>query len=77
MKEYNIKRHYESEHKRTFDCLTGELKKRKISNLKAYLIGQRNIFNVKCIRNESGVRSSCIVAEIIAKQGGLLQTQIL
>jgi hypothetical protein len=40
---------------------------RKISNLKASLIGQQNIFNVKCNRNESGVRASYVVAEIIAK----------
>jgi hypothetical protein len=31
------------------------------------LIGQQNIFNVKCIRNESEVRASYVVAEIIAK----------
>jgi hypothetical protein len=47
MKEYNIKRHYESKHKGKFDCLTGELRKRKFSNMKASLIGQQNIFNVK------------------------------
>jgi hypothetical protein len=38
MKEYNIKLHYESEHKGKSDCLTGKLMKRKISNLKASLI---------------------------------------
>jgi hypothetical protein len=55
MKEYKIKCHYESERKAEICCLTSELRKRKISNLKASLIGQQNIFNVKCIRNESGV----------------------
>jgi hypothetical protein len=52
MKEYNIKRHYESEHKGKLDCLTGELRKKKTGNFKASLIGKQNIFNVKCIRNE-------------------------
>jgi hypothetical protein len=33
------------------------------------LISQQNIFNVKCIRNESGVRAGYVVAEIIAKTG--------
>jgi hypothetical protein len=33
------------------------------------LIGPQNIFNVKCIRNESGVRASYVVAEKIAKTG--------
>jgi hypothetical protein len=33
MKEYNLKRRYGSKHKGKFDCLTGELRKRKISNL--------------------------------------------
>jgi hypothetical protein len=69
MKEYNIKRHYESKNKGKFYCLTGELMKRKISNLKTSLVGQQDIFNVKFIRNESGVRASCVVAEIIAKAG--------
>jgi hypothetical protein len=77
MKDYNIKRHYESEHKGTFDCLTGELMKRKISNLKASLIGQQNIFNVKCIRNESGVRASYVVAEIIAKTGSFTDSEFV
>jgi hypothetical protein len=40
MKEYNIKHHYKSEREGEFDCLTGELRKREISNLKASLIGQ-------------------------------------
>jgi hypothetical protein len=69
MKEYNIKRHYDSEHKGKLDCLTGELWKRKTSNLEPFLIGQQNI-NIKCIRNESGVCASYVVAEIIAKTGG-------
>jgi hypothetical protein len=67
MKEYNIKRHYESEHKGKFYCLTGELWKRKISNLKASFIDQQNIFNVKCIRDESGVHASYVVTKIITK----------
>jgi hypothetical protein len=66
MKEYNIKCHYDSEHIGKFYCLTGELRKRKISNLKASLISQQNIFNVNCICNESGVHASYVVAEIIA-----------
>jgi hypothetical protein len=69
VEEYNIKRNYKSAHKGKFDCLTGELRKWKLRNLKASLIGQQNIFNVKCIRNESEVRASYIVAEIIAKTG--------
>jgi hypothetical protein len=37
--------------------------------LKASLIGQQNIFIIKCICNESGVCASYVVAEIIAKTG--------
>jgi hypothetical protein len=77
MKEYNIKRHYDSKHKGKFDCLTGELRKRKTSNLNASLIGKQIIFDVKCIRDESGVRDSYVVAETIAKTQGLLPTQNL
>jgi hypothetical protein len=67
MKGHNTKCHYENEHKGKFDCLSGELRKRKISNVKASLIGQQDIFNVKCICNESRVHASYVVAEIIAK----------
>jgi hypothetical protein len=69
IKEYNIKCHCESEHLGKFDCITAEFRKRKVSNFEASLIGQQNIFNVKCNRNESGVRSSYVVAKIIAKSG--------
>jgi hypothetical protein len=40
MKQYNIRRHYESERKGKCDCLTSELRKRKVSNFKASLIFQ-------------------------------------
>jgi hypothetical protein len=67
MKEYNIKRHYEGEHKGKIDCLTGELRKRENQQFERVFGWSTNIFNVKCIRNESGVRASYVVTEIIAK----------
>jgi hypothetical protein len=56
MKEYNIKRHYESEHKGKFDFVTGELKKRKIGNLKASSIGQETSSTLNTfVMNQEGM----------------------
>jgi len=67
VKEYNVKRHYETEHKLKFDTLTGDLKQIKINNFKSSLNNQKNSFKLQHNQNESGVRASFIVAEMIAK----------
>lgn len=69
VKEYNLKRHYDTEHKAKFDCLEGEIRKRKISTLKSSLQNQQNIFKVVADNSESNVRASYRVAEILAKSG--------
>lgn len=69
VKEYNLKRHYDTEHKAKFDCLEGEIRKRKISTLKSSLQSQQNIFKVVADNSESNVRASYRVAEILAKSG--------
>ena len=69
VKEYNLKRHYDTEHKTKFDCLEGESRKNKIINLKSSLKNQQNTFKVVTDKSESAVRASYKVAEIIAKHG--------
>jgi len=43
MKENNIKRHYDSEHKSTFENIIGDLRKIKVNHLKSLLNSQQNI----------------------------------
>jgi hypothetical protein len=71
MKECSNAHHYESEHKQNFYSFTAELRKKEI-NLKGFLIGQQNIFKVKCIYDDSGVCATCIMAVIVAKTGRLV-----
>jgi len=64
--EYNVKRHYETEHKLKFDTLTGDLGQIKIKYFKSSLTNQQNSFKLQHHQNESGVRASFVVAEMIA-----------
>jgi hypothetical protein len=68
-KEYNLKRHYDSEHKTKFAFLVGDLRKHEINALKSSVKNQQNVFKVQVQSNESGVRASLRVAEILAKSG--------
>ncbi|CAH2108321.1 unnamed protein product [Euphydryas editha] len=68
-KEYNVKRHYDSEHKAKFASLAGDLRKNKINALKSAVKKQQNVFKVQAQNNESSVRASLRVAEILAKSG--------
>lgn len=55
VKEYNLKRHYDIEHKTKFECLEGESRKKKIINLKSSLKNQQNTFKVVTDKSESAV----------------------
>ncbi|CAH1173813.1 unnamed protein product [Phaedon cochleariae] len=68
-KEYNVKRHYDTEHKTKFACLVGDGRKIKINSLKSSMKNQQNVFKVQIQNNESNVRASIRVAEILAKSG--------
>ncbi|CAH1634822.1 unnamed protein product [Spodoptera littoralis] len=68
-KEYNLKRHYDTEHKVKFACLVGESRKTKINALKSSVKNQQNVFKVQVQSNESSIRASLRVAEILAKSG--------
>jgi len=62
MKEYNIKRHYDSEHKSTFENIIGDLKKIKVNHFKSLLNSQQNIFKKQISQNKSIVRASYVVS---------------
>jgi hypothetical protein len=47
----------------------GDLRKNKINVFKSSVKNQQNVFKVQVQSNESGVRASLTVAEILAKSG--------
>lgn len=63
------KRHNDSEHKGKYACLIGESRGNKISALKSSVKQQQNSMKVQVQTNESVVRASLRVAEILAKAG--------
>lgn len=47
MIEYNVRQHYENEHKAKFENLTGELRKTKTKHFLTLLYSQQNVSNIK------------------------------
>ncbi|XP_077307209.1 general transcription factor II-I repeat domain-containing protein 2-like [Lithobates pipiens] len=68
-KEYNLRRHYETQHKDKYDCLVGEVRKGKILKLKNTLTAQQNTFVKQKQLNISSLRASFQVAKLIARTG--------
>ncbi|KAB0803137.1 hypothetical protein PPYR_02406 [Photinus pyralis] len=65
-KLYNIKRHYE-QHKTKFDQYEGLLRREKLKELKSKLKNQQLMFTRPMQENESAVRASYALSEMIAK----------
>ncbi|XP_045501701.1 general transcription factor II-I repeat domain-containing protein 2-like [Colias croceus] len=68
VKEYNIKRHYESKHSSKFAHLQGQLRIDKVETLKKQLKKQQNSFHKQNEDSEASVRVSYIISEKIAKK---------
>lgn len=68
-KEYNLQRHYDSQHKIKYGCLLGNLRMSEISKLKLSLSNQQNFFTKINNENEAGVRAGYKVAYLIAQAG--------
>jgi hypothetical protein len=62
-KEYNIKRHHETNH---LSSLQGQSRKDKINQLQKCLTQQQNLFKVAALRSDTAVRASYVVSEILA-----------
>lgn len=69
LKEYNIKRHYESKHKVKYDSLYGQLRKIEVKKLQKALTGEQTIFSKVTIQNKAIISASVNVAMLIAKEG--------
>lgn len=65
-KEYNVKRHYETQHP-TFAKLTGENRTQRISTLQRELIGQQSMFTKPIQDAETATEVSFEISRIIAK----------
>ncbi|XP_073432233.1 general transcription factor II-I repeat domain-containing protein 2-like [Dendrobates tinctorius] len=68
-KEYNLRRHYQTQHKDKYDCLVGEVRKDQILKLKNTLTTQQNTFVKQKQLNISSLRASFQVAKLIACTG--------
>ena len=68
IKEYNIKRHYLTNHVK-YEELAGDIRKNKIQQLKKNVNGQQQNLVQAVVKDEAGVRSSYKVAMLIAKHG--------
>ncbi|XP_069481480.1 general transcription factor II-I repeat domain-containing protein 2-like [Ambystoma mexicanum] len=68
-KEYNLRRHYETQHKDKYNCLVGEVRKDKILKLKNTLTAQQNTFVKQKQLNISSLRARFQVAKLTARTG--------
>ena len=68
LKEYNIKRHYVTNHAPAYDKFKDQFRKDKVAELKNVLVGQQSVFTNLSLQQESVVAASYIVAEVIAKK---------
>lgn len=69
LKEYNIKRHYETKHKVKYDSLHGKLREIEVKKLQKALTGEQTIFSKVTIQNKTIISASVNIAMLIAKEG--------
>uniref|UniRef100_A0A8C5M3G8 SPIN-DOC-like zinc-finger domain-containing protein n=1 Tax=Leptobrachium leishanense TaxID=445787 RepID=A0A8C5M3G8_9ANUR len=67
MKEYNLRRNFETKHGAKFANLSHQEKQQKVQELKGSLHSQRNIFAKMRAKNNAAVKASYLVAEEIAR----------
>ena len=67
-KEFNLKRHYDTNHKSKFDCYTEKIRMDTLSSLKSKLQGQQSMFTKANTESEDALKSSFIIALEIAKR---------
>ena len=67
MKEYNMRRHYETMHKDEYDGYKGEVRKEKLKRMKSSLCKQRSMLANINLSNKNAVGASFALSEMIAK----------
>ena len=69
LKEYNLRRHYQSKHQSNCSQLEGKVRAEKLANLQHQIIVQRSLFTKSSNENESLTKASYKVAYVLAKHG--------
>lgn len=68
MKEYNLKRHYDTKHSSKMDAVQGQFRLDKVRDLRKKLENQQFTFTRQNAESELSVKVSYIISEQIAKQ---------
>ena len=69
LKEYNLRRHYETKHQSKYSKLSDKLRTEKFQSMKRNLQSQRGLFVKKFTENESISRTSYKIVQKIVEQG--------
>lgn len=69
LKDYNIRRHYETKHSAQFDAFKDNVREREFEKLKRRLCLQQNIFKKRVHESEAATKVSLRIAHEIAKRG--------
>ena len=67
IKEYNIRRHYETKHQDKYKDLDMTQRSQEVEEMTKGLVSQQNMFKKATAQSEAAVKASYIVAEEIAK----------
>lgn len=67
-KEYNLKRHYDTNHKANYDQYVEKLRENKLSELKSILQKQQSVFTKSVEDNTAAVKVSYILSHLIASR---------
>ena len=67
MKEYNLRRRYETMHRNKYDAYKGKVREEKVKHLKVGFCKQRSFFANMNQSNKDSVRASLVISEMIAK----------
>ncbi|CAI5689885.1 unnamed protein product [Oreochromis niloticus] len=66
LKEYNIRRHYETQHGEKYNSLHGELRKQKVNEMLVGLRKQQSVFNRSREVSDAAVKASYVIASQVA-----------
>ncbi|PNF32729.1 hypothetical protein B7P43_G11587 [Cryptotermes secundus] len=69
LKEYNIRRHYQTKHSAQYSQLTGKERSQKLETLKRSISLQRSFFTKMKNENKAASKVSLRVAHLLAKEG--------
>ncbi|KAL4127519.1 hypothetical protein QTP88_011686 [Uroleucon formosanum] len=69
LKEYNIRRHYETKHKTTFSKFTEKLRLDKLQSLQNNFSSQQLLFKKQKKINEAATKASFRISHLLAKRG--------